>query len=57
MFDSLLKATVGIVTPPIDVAADVVTLGGSLTDQDETYTGKKAGQIMDNLSKASDPDE
>ena len=57
MFKSIMKAAVGIVTTPIDLLADVVTLGGTTTDQKESYTGKKLGQIMDNLSDAADPIE
>jgi hypothetical protein len=57
MFDKLLKAAVGIVTLPVDVVADVVTLGGSLTDKDEPYTVRKAGHIMDNLDDATNPEE
>ena len=54
MFDSLFKAVVGVVKLPIDVAADVVTLGGAITDQDETYTGKGLRKIMENLDDATD---
>jgi hypothetical protein len=54
---SLAKAAVGVVTLPVDVAADFITMGGALTDRDKLYTAKKAGQIMDNLSDAADPDK
>ena len=57
MFNSLLKAAIGIVTAPIDVIADVVTLGGSLTDKDEPYTTAKISDVMRNLADASDPDK
>lgn len=53
MFDSLLKAAIGIVKLPIDVAADIVTLGGALTDKDEPYTVKGMSKIMDNLDDAT----
>ena len=56
MFGSLLKAVVGVVTLPVDVVADAITLGGALTDTPEPYTSKKAGQIMDNLSDAVEPE-
>ncbi len=57
MFDSLLKAAVGIVTLPVDVVADVVTLGGSLNAKDQPYTVKKARDIMDNIEDATKSDK
>lgn len=56
MFDSLFKAAVNVVTAPVAVAADVVTLGGSLTDRNETYTGEQLRNLMQNLTDAGDPD-
>ena len=50
----LTKAVVGVATLPVDVVADVVTLGGTLTDRDEPYTMRKAGKIMDALDEATD---
>jgi len=55
MFDKLLKAAVGIVTLPVDVAADVITLGGSLTDKPRPYTAEKARHIMRNIDEATKP--
>ena len=56
MFGSLLKATVGaVVDLPLSVAKDVVTLGGSLTDE-ESATLKSLDNIGDNIEKAVDPD-
>ena len=55
MFESLTKAAVGIVTMPIVVVADVVTLGGALTDQKTLYTAQQAKKILDNLDNAIDP--
>lgn len=51
---SLLKAVVGAVTIPVDIVADVITLGGSLNDKPETYTGKKCSDIMDNITEATE---
>jgi len=53
VFEGLAKAAVGVVTVPIDIAADVVTLGGTLTDKDQPYTAKKAEDIMRNIEKAT----
>ena len=54
-FESLTKAAIGIVVAPIDVVADVVTLGGTLTDQEKPYTVQRAEQVMDNLKKSTKP--
>ena len=35
LFGKLLKTTIDIVTTPIDIVKDAVTLGGTLTDEDE----------------------
>jgi hypothetical protein len=44
-----------VAVTPIDIAADIITLGGTLTDQDKPYTAQRAEQIMDNLKKAVEP--
>lgn len=51
MFDKLLKAAVGVVVLPIDVAVDVATLGGTLTDK-ESQTAKRIDQIGKNVDEA-----
>lgn len=53
MFNNLLKAAVGIVKLPVDVAADVVTMGGVLSEKKEAYTSKGVKQIMKNLDEAT----
>lgn len=51
MLGSLTKAVVGVVVEtPIAVVADVVTLGGTLSDKDEPYTTTSLGKVLDNLS-------
>lgn len=58
MFGSLLKSVVGVVVEtPIAIAADVVTLGGTLTDKDEPYTSAAVKKAMHNLSNATEPEE
>lgn len=58
MLESLTKAVVGaVIETPIAVVADVVTLGGSLTDKDEPYTATSVGKVMDNLSDATESDK
>lgn len=54
MFGELLKATVGLVVEtPIAVVADVVTLGGTLTDRNETYTGEAIGKVVENIQDST----
>ena len=48
--DKLVGAAVKtVVKLPISVAADAVTMGGLLTDKDQTYTGKTFDQIVDDV--------
>lgn len=56
MFDSLLKAAVAVVKLPVTVAADAVTLGGSLTDKDRPYTADALSDLVKNLENATKPD-
>lgn len=49
MFGSLLKVALSPVDLAVGVAADVVTLGGVLTDQDKPYTAKAAERLVDNV--------
>ena len=55
MFESLLKAAVGVVVDlPVSVAADVVTLGGALTDKDKPYTASAVENIVGNIKDATE---
>ena len=56
MLESLTKAALGVVTVPLAVAADVVTLGGVLTDQPEPYTAKAVSDVVKNLKNAANAD-
>jgi hypothetical protein len=48
------KTLIHTATSPIDVAKDVVTLGGVLTDEDEPYTKKKLSKILEDIEELSD---
>lgn len=52
LLTSLSKAAVGVVTLPVTVAADVLTLGGSLTDKPQPYTVTRVEDIVENLEDA-----
>lgn len=58
MFGSLLKAVVGtVIETPLAVAADVLTLGGAITDKKEPYTASAIKRVMQNIEDAADPDK
>lgn len=40
---------------PIAVVADIVTLGGSLTDRDKPYTAEAVSDVLKNLKDATKP--
>lgn len=51
---SIFKALIGIAVLPLDIAKDVVTLGGALTNE-ESSTANRVGDIFDNIDKATKP--
>lgn len=54
MFGELLKAVVGVVVEtPVSLVADVVTMGGLLTDKDEPYTATAIEKVVDNIQKST----
>ncbi len=57
MFSSLLKVALSPVDLAVGVAADVVTLGGVLTDQDKPYTAKAAERLVDNVEDVFEGEE
>ena len=53
----LTKAVVGVVVEtPIAIAADVLTLGGSITDKNEPYTATALKGVMKNVENATKPE-
>lgn len=54
MLESLTKAAIAVVATPVAIAADVVTLGGTLTDRRESYTREMLDKVKDNLDNALD---
>lgn len=55
LLEDLVKVTVGVVKLPVDIVADVATLGGTLTDKDKPYTVEGVEDIMQNLNNAVKP--
>jgi hypothetical protein len=55
MLESLVKAAASVVTVPVAVVADVVTMGGALTDKNKPYTAEAVEDLVDNLKDATKP--
>lgn len=55
LLNDLAKVAMGVVKLPLDVAADVVTMGGALTDKNKPYTVEGIEKVMENLNNAVDP--
>lgn len=55
ILNSLAKAAVNVVTAPVAVVADVVTLGGALTDKRQPYTADVVSDLVQNLKDAGAP--
>ncbi len=50
---SIFKALLGVAVLPLDIAADIVTLGGVCTDKDKPYTAKRIEGVFKNIDKAT----
>ena len=55
--ESVCKVAVGVVVAPAAIVADVVTMGGTLTDKKESYTEGVLSDIGKNISNAIDPNK
>ncbi len=47
----IAKTCFDLATTPIEIAKDVATFGGVLTDNDESYTGKHLKQLDKDLKE------
>lgn len=56
LIEGVAKAALGVVTVPVAVVADAVTLGGSLTDRDKPYTAQAVQDVVQNLANATKPE-
>lgn len=54
LFGSIIKTGFDIITTPIAVVKDIATMGGDLTDKDETYLGAKLRKIDDDVDQVSE---
>lgn len=53
--ESTLKAAASVVSVPVAIAADAVTLGGSLTDKAKPYTAEALSDLVQNTKDMADP--
>lgn len=54
--DLTKAAVVVVIETPIAIAADVVTMGGVMTDKDEPYTATALKRVVENVESATKPD-
>lgn len=52
--EKAVRVTANVVTLPVSIAADVVTLGGELNDRGKSYTGSKMKRIGKDASDIVD---
>lgn len=55
LIESTVRAAASVVSVPVAVAADVVTLGGSLTDKERPYTAEACSDLMKNVKDMTKP--
>ena len=54
LFSALVKIAVDVVALPVDIAKDVITLGGTASEQDKPYTAQRLDQIKRDAEDADD---
>lgn len=53
--ESTIKAAASIVSVPVSIAADAVTLGGTLTDKPRPYTADACSDLVRNVQDMTKP--
>lgn len=51
LLDNIVKVAASVVTVPVALAADVVTVGGLTTNQEESYTVQELQKTLENVQK------
>jgi hypothetical protein len=54
LLETLLRTTIHVATLPVDMAKDVMTMGGALTDECEPATIKKMKKLNHDLADIED---
>lgn len=55
IFQNSIKAAACIVDIPISVTADVITLGGALTEKEKPYTVEACSDLVKNIKNITNP--
>ena len=53
MFENLAKAALNVAVTPVAMVVDIATLGGTLTDKNESYTMEQLEKAKKNFDKAT----
>lgn len=51
LFGQIVRTLVNVAELPVEVVKDVLTLGGTMTDRDESYTREHLEKIADDASE------
>lgn len=54
LLGKLLKTAIDVATIPVDVAKDVITMGGTLTDKNRPYTSEKLRRLNYDVEEIRD---
>ena len=55
ILSNLTKAVVGVVIEtPLAIVADVITMGGAMTDKDKPYTAEALEKVVKHVKQATD---
>lgn len=55
ILSSLTKAVVGVaIETPVALVADVITMGGAMTDKDKPYTAEALEKVVKHVKQATD---
>lgn len=54
---SIGKAAVTIISLPVKAVADVITVGGAVTNRDEPYTSQAVNDLANQLQQVGAPDD
>jgi hypothetical protein len=53
LFGAIVRTVVNVATLPVDIAKDVITLGGAASEQDKPYTVQK----LEKIKREADEDD
>jgi 3-keto-L-gulonate-6-phosphate decarboxylase len=54
IFGKILKTAIDVVTLPVSVVADVVTLGGAIIERGTTFTGDHGRALIEDVKEECD---